>query len=190
MFRDLRVLVVHPRDRDGESLLRGLQRLGCQAEHRWPAPERMPEAMDVIICLVGKETQGLVETLVDNPHVAVIGVADSAHPDTLSLLADMGPQAVVNRPVEAGAVAIGLLVACNNARYQRRLVGKVAKLDETLRSMRKVERAKAILMERRRIDESAAYAFLRDQAMRRRVPIGVVASVVVDANEVLPDGLI
>jgi AmiR/NasT family two-component response regulator len=42
-------------------------------------------------------------------------------------------------------------------------------------------------MEQRQIDESEAYAYLREQAMKKRVPIGVVASVVVDTSDVLSD---
>jgi AmiR/NasT family two-component response regulator len=42
-------------------------------------------------------------------------------------------------------------------------------------------------METHRLDESAAYAYLREQAMRKRVPIGVVAGVVVASKEMLSD---
>jgi AmiR/NasT family two-component response regulator len=42
-------------------------------------------------------------------------------------------------------------------------------------------------MAQRRIDEPQAFAFLRELAMRRRVPIGVVATLVVESNEVLSD---
>jgi AmiR/NasT family two-component response regulator len=80
---------------------------------------------------------------------------------------------------------INLIAARANLRYQRRLLSKVAKLEETLRSFRRVELAKNILMETRKINEPAAYAYLREQAMRRRVSIGAVASVVIDSNSVL-----
>ena len=43
-------------------------------------------------------------------------------------------------------------------------------------------------MELRKIDEAEAYAYLRDQAMKKRLPIGVIASVVVDLDDVLPRG--
>jgi AmiR/NasT family two-component response regulator len=53
--------------------------------------------------------------------------------------------------------------------------------------VRKVDQAKAILMAQRHIDEPQAFAFLRELAMRRRVPIGLVASLVVESNEVLSE---
>jgi hypothetical protein len=49
------------------------------------------------------------------------------------------------------------------------------------------EQAKAILMRQRAIGEPEAYSFLREQAMRRRVPVGVIASAVVELNEVLSE---
>ncbi|MCA1397960.1 ANTAR domain-containing protein, partial [Bradyrhizobium sp. BRP56] len=44
----------------------------------------------------------------------------------------------------------------------------IEKLDDNLRSMRTVERAKAILMATRQMPETEAYGFIRRQAMERR----------------------
>ena len=46
-------------------------------------------------------------------------------------------------------------------------------------------KAKAILMRTRQIEEPDAYEYLRSQAMKKRVPITVVAAAVIDAHEVL-----
>ena len=48
-----------------------------------------------------------------------------------------------------------------------------------------MERAKLILMKARNIDESEAYSYLRDQAMRKRISIGSVASLVVESSNIL-----
>jgi AmiR/NasT family two-component response regulator len=42
-------------------------------------------------------------------------------------------------------------------------------------------------MERRRISEPEVYNYLREQAMRRRVPLGTAANLVVESNEILRD---
>ena len=42
-------------------------------------------------------------------------------------------------------------------------------------------------MNQRAIGEPEAYNFLREQAMRRRVPVGVIASAVVELSEVLAE---
>ncbi len=186
-LRSLRILVVHPRDRDGDALIRHLQRFGARPTHVWPPPERADPGTELLFCLVDRELRTLVASLIDAADVTVIGIADPTNPHTLQLLADLNPQGVLARPIEPGAVLSCIAVAQSNARFQRRLRTKIAKLEERLRTIRKVDQAKAILMERRRIDEPRAFAFLREQAMRRRVPIGVVASLVVESNEVLSE---
>jgi AmiR/NasT family two-component response regulator len=78
-----------------------------------------------------------------------------------------------------------LVLARTRFSYEQRLRGRIDKLDETLRAIRSVERAKAILMSQQRIDEEAAYHFMRRQAMARRVSITAVAAAIVDAHEIL-----
>ena len=50
-----------------------------------------------------------------------------------------------------------------------------------------IDRAKAILMKRRRIDEPAAYALLRGQAMRTNRRIGEIAEAIVTTDALLGD---
>ncbi len=178
-------MVAHPRDHDGELLFRHLQRLGCSVEFRWPpATPEGPDA-EVLFCAVDEPARRLLEFYSSRSTTAVVGIADPRNPGTLRLLSDLAPHAVLNKPFEPATITSNLIVARRTLSYQRRLLTKVAKLEETLRSFRRVELAKSILMERRSIDEPAAYAYLREQAMRRRVPIGAVATVVIDAENVL-----
>jgi AmiR/NasT family two-component response regulator len=134
---------------------------------------------------VKPETRQLASSVVDEPNAAMVAVVEQDDPGILQLLADFTPQAVIHAPFNGPALLTNILVARNNSRYQRRLQSKISKLEETLRSVRKVERAKSILMALRKIDEAEAYAYLRDQAMKKRLPIGAIASVVVDSNEML-----
>ena len=50
-----------------------------------------------------------------------------------------------------------------------------------------VDRAKAILMKRRAIDEPAAYALLRGQAMRTNRRIAEIAEAIVTSDALLGD---
>jgi two-component system, response regulator PdtaR len=184
-FRKLHVVVAHPRDRDGDVLMRYLQSLGCHVEHLWPPVERLEGDCDLFFGLIDAQTRQLLVSVAGSVTTAIVGVVDSTSAGALQLLRDIGPQAVLHKPFDPPAILANVVVARSNARYQKRLLGKIAKLEETLRSVRKVERAKAILMETHRLDESAAYAYLREQAMRKRVPIGVVAGAVVDSQEML-----
>jgi len=185
-FRQLHVVIAHPRDHDGELLIRHLQRLGCRVESVWPPERSLAAEVDVLFCLVDPAARALLDAATAQAGPAVVGIIDPRQAASLRLLHEATPHAVINRPFDPATLIPNLVVARNNQRYQRRQLGKVAKLEETLRSYRKVEQAKVILMERRKIGEPEAYTFLREQAMRRRVPISVIAAVVVDSNEVLP----
>jgi AmiR/NasT family two-component response regulator len=186
-LRALCIWVVHPRDRDGDTLIRHLQRLGAQPHHLWPPPGRVDTKVELLFCLVDRETRPLAASMIETAEVTVIGIADPASPHTLQLLSDLSPQGLMTRPIDPVAILSTVAVARINASFQRRLKTKIGKLEERLRTVRKVDQAKAILMETRHIDEPQAFAFLRDLAMRRRVPIGVVASLVVESNEVLSE---
>ena len=184
-WRDLRVFVAHPHDHCAAALLRCLRRLDWRISHAWPPPESLAEPADLLFCAMDRQVLPLMSSLSGEAQPAIIGVVAGDDADLAKLLATVAPHAILQRPFEDSAVVAGIIVARANFGYQRRLLARVAKLEETLRSMRKVERAKAILMETRHLDESAAYALLRKQAMSKRVPIGVVASVVIDSNELL-----
>jgi AmiR/NasT family two-component response regulator len=186
-LRGMRIWVVLPRDRDGDALIHHLQRLGAQPRHVWPPLERHDPQLELLFCLVDHETRGLAAALIDVADLTVIGVTDPANPHTLQLLSKLNPHGILVRPIDPGAVLSCIAVARSNVGFQRRLRTKIAKLEERLRTVRKVDQAKAILMAQRRIDEPQAFAFLRELAMRRRVPIGVVATLVVESNEVLSD---
>lgn len=188
-FRGIHVTVAHPRDHDGELLFRYLQRLGCVVEFMWPPAETAERTIEVLFCAVDAQARRLLEVYSSRSATAVVGISDPRNPATLRLLKDLTPHAVLNKPFEPPAILTNLVTARSNLRYQRRLLTKVAKLEETLRSFRRVELAKNILMESRRIDEPSAYAYLRAQAMRRRVSIGAVAAVVIDSKSVLSPGI-
>ena len=184
-WRDLRVFIAHPYDYHGSALLRCLRRHDCRITQAWPAPEHLTEPADVLFCAMDRQVLPLVSSLLGQPRPAVIGVLAGDGADQAKLIASVGPHAILPKPFEDGAVVASLIAARANFGYQQRLLARISKLEETLRSMRKVERAKAILMEKRHLDESAAYELLRKQAMSKRVSIGLVASAIIDSNELL-----
>ncbi|MDP9137336.1 MAG: ANTAR domain-containing protein [Pseudomonadota bacterium] len=186
-FHELRVVVSHPRDGEGELLIRCLQRLGSTVEWMWPPADALDRQVDLLICLFDSAARTLLETTTSVVGPAVLGIVDPERAEGLRLVSEVTPHAVMVRPITQAAIVPNIVLARNTAKYQLRQLGKIAKLEETLRSYRKVEQAKAILMQQRAIGEPEAYNFLREQAMRRRVPVGVIASAVVDLNEVLSE---
>ena len=184
-LRQLRVLVVHPRDQDGEIIIRHLQRIGCQVEGMWPPPVKLPERIDVVYYLIDDQTRRSLPWFADPSPAAIVAVVEYETPDALGLLSDCSPQAVVSKPADPFAILTSLIVARRIFRYEDRLHTKLRKLEETIRSVRTVEKAKSILMESKNIEEKEAYEYIRKHAMNRRMPIGKVASAIIDASDIL-----
>jgi AmiR/NasT family two-component response regulator len=183
-LRDARVLVLHPRDRDGDDLVRQLKRIGCQVQWMWPPPQSLPQPLDAVFFLLADAQSPLPPRIID-PAPALIAIMDYEDPTNLKALIDTTAQGVLLRPIRAVGVLSSLVLALSLRGYEKRLLGKVAKLEETLRTRRDIEKATRILMALRRIGEAEAYQFLRRQATAKRVPIGVIAQSVIHASDLL-----
>lgn len=72
------------------------------------------------------------------------------------------PDAVLHRPFTGQAVLLSLIMAHAQFTYGSRLRQKIAKLDETMRTIRNVERAKAILMANRALREGGRLSVHQD----------------------------
>lgn len=184
-FGDLDVAVVTAPDEAGKELVREIGRTRARVRHIWPVPELVPSAHDLIFCDLLDDLPRRLPWLPGEPETALVLIVDSQKPVDLDLLHNCAPHAVIYRPATATAVLSSLLVGRSHFLYERRLRGRIAKLDDNLRTMRSVERAKAILMRSRKVSEEEAYHYLRCQAMERRVTIGALANAIVDSQDLL-----
>ncbi len=182
---DLDIAVITRRDGGGELLVRELQRTRARVRHIWPAPDIIPTTFDVVYCDLLDDLPQRLPWLPGEPEAALIVILAAGQSLDLGLLRNCASHAVVQQPAPDQAVLASLLVGHGHFLYERRLRGRIDKLDENLRTMRSVERAKAILMQTRKISEEEAYHYLRRQAMERRVTIGVLANVIVDSQDLL-----
>src|SRR6478672_800870 len=117
-LRNTRIAVIHPRDRDGEELIRHLQRIGCQVQGVWPPPHQLPQATDAVFFFLDREQQTAMPW-----RSAEGGPA----------LLDSNAHAVLIRPIRPVGVLSNLVMALSMRGYESRLTAKVAKLEETLR---------------------------------------------------------
>ena len=143
----------------------------------------------MIICLPGRHS-----SLVDNlptrleclpglPQFALIIIVSSVSSVDLKVLENCAPHGAIHLPVTQQAVLSSLVVARSHFLYEQRLRKRIQQLDDNLISVRNIERAKIVLMERMNLTEDKAYQHMRRQAMERRVTIGSIASAIVDAQE-------
>ena len=99
------------------------------------------------------------------------------------MLENCAPHGTIHLPVTEQAVVSSLVVARSHFLYENRLRKRIQQLDDNLISVRNIERAKILLMERMSLSENEAYQHMRRQAMERRITIGSIASAIVDAQE-------
>ncbi|QPF87274.1 ANTAR domain-containing protein [Bradyrhizobium genosp. L] len=182
---DLSAVVVAPVDDQTGMLLRELQRFRMRVRQVWPMPESVPADADVVYCEYSPDLARRLPWIPGDARsalVVILPVTEAIHADALC---NATPNAILPRPFTPNAVLSSLVLARSQYGYERRLRSKIEKLDDNLRSMRTVERAKAILMATRQMPETEAYGFIRRQAMDRRVSASAVAAAIVDSFELL-----
>jgi len=182
---DLSAVVVAPVDDQTSLLLRELQRFRMRVRQVWPMPESVPGDADVVYCEYCGDLARRLPWIPGDARSALVVIVPQAEPIQAEALSHATPNAVLSRPFTSNAVLSSLVLARSQFGYEKRLRSKIEKLDENLRSMRTVERAKAILMATRQMPETEAYSFIRRQAMDRRVSASAVAAAIVDSFELL-----
>lgn len=184
-FADLSAVIVAPVDDQTGLLLRELQRFRMRVRQVWPLPESVPGDADVVYCEYSPDLARRLPWIPGDARSALVVIVPQVEAIRPESLTHATPNAVLARPFTTNAVLSSLVLARSQFGYERRLRSKIEKLDENLRSMRTVERAKTILMATRQMQETEAYRFIRQQAMDRRVSASVVAAVIVDSFELL-----
>ena len=182
---DLSAVVVAPVDDQIGMLLRELQRFRMRVRQVWPMPESVPADADLVYCEYSPDLARRLPWIPGDARSALVVILPATEAVHADALCHATPNAVLPRPFTPNAVLSSLVLARSQFGYERRLRSKIEKLDDNLRSMRTVERAKAILMATRQMPETEAYGFIRRQAMDRRVSASAVAAAIVDSFELL-----
>ena len=184
-LRGARVLVVHPRDAEGEALIDQLKRIGCNVRGVWPPPATIPQDIDTVFQFVdGAEDTAFPAT--SNEHApTLVAIVDYENPTILKQLLDSNAHGVVNKPIRSFGILSSLVLARSLRGYTRRLEGKVAKLEETLKARRDVDKAVKILVGLKKIGEFEAYELIRQQATQKRLTMAEIAASIINAQETL-----
>jgi two-component system, response regulator PdtaR len=183
-LRGARVLVVHPRDAQGDALIDQLKRIGCNVRGMWPPPSEMPRDVDTVFHVVeAAETPALTASATDDGPTFV-AIIDYENPTVLKRLLDSNAHGVVNKPIRPYGILSSLVLARSVHGYTRRLEGKVQKLEETLKARRDVDKAVKILVALKQIGETEAYELIRQQATQKRLSMAEIAATIVGAQEV------
>ncbi|APO77176.1 response regulator ANTAR domain-containing protein (plasmid) [Rhizobium etli 8C-3] len=182
---DLQIALIVELDADGAFLMRELQRLRYTVRHFWPVPAQIPENFDVVYCTLVEDLPRRIPWLPGEPATALVLVDKGRDALNLKLIHNCAAHGLIHFPATARSTISSLTMAREHFLYEQRLRGRIEKLDESLRTVRTVERAKSIVMQVKRVSEEEAFNHLRNQAMERRVTIGAVANAIIDSHELL-----
>lgn len=182
---ELNIAVMVERDDHGEFLIRELQRQRVTVRHIWPLPSQIPLQYDAIFCALSADLPQRIPWVPGEPSSALILVDDGKAPLNLKLIHNCAAHGLLHYPASSRVIQSVLMLAREHFQYERRLRGRIDKLDENLRTMRVVERAKVLLIRLKNLTEDEAYNFLRKQAMEKRVTIAAVATAVIDSHDLL-----
>jgi len=143
---------------------------------------------DALVVLTDTVTTPLLQQLrkihLQAPLPVVLLTADST-PDTIGKAIKAGVNAYVTACAEPSR--IGHLLEIARARYAE-IHAMRAELEATrtlLAERKRIERAKGILMKRRKLEENAAYHLLRKLAMDRNKRIGEIADQIIETADLL-----
>lgn len=184
-LRRTRVLVIHPDDADNTAIMAHLKRIGCQVESMWPAPDSLPEHVDVALFLVDRiHEKGALSWMANSDSIARIGIIAFETPDILAELERLNVHGVLSKPIRIFGILAALATAIGLSRHENRLKQRIKSLDDTLKARRQIEKAVAILIESRGISEEEAYRKLRERSMSTKEPMIAIAAAIIAASEV------
>jgi len=185
---ELKVVVVHPPDDEGDALASHLRRVGCMVNLVWPLPSALASNADVLFLLVEGEARHATEVLLKSlpkPEPTVIAIVNYEDPTTLQLVLESGAFAIVQKPIKPFGLLASLVSARSMWTERQNLLKENRKLRRKITSDQAMSRAKTILMASKGISEVEAYQAIRAQAMSKRLSMEQVASSIINMESLL-----
>ena len=185
-LRNLRIMVFHPRDSDGELLTQQLQRIGCQTVTMWPPLDELTETVDVAFCAVRPDQMAdALAWMGPEPPIPIVALINYENPTVIEAALSMGAMSVMMTPVRSSDILSSLVTAKYQYKERRELRRQVGRLERKLLGVNQISQAKAILARTHNVSDEHAYRIMREQAMKKRVATEEIARAIINANDVL-----
>ncbi|CCB66784.1 conserved protein of unknown function [Hyphomicrobium sp. MC1] len=184
-LHELRVIVETEVEDQLDLLMRELKKLRMDVRLVNRHAGTLPTDAEIIFCDYSPNLERRLPWSIGEATAALVIMLPQTEPFSSAMLEAVTPDAVLARPFTANAVKASVIMGLSQFRYERRLRSKAAKLEENLRAMRAIERAKTIVMNMRSVSSEEAYQYIRSQAMARRVPVSNIAEAIVSSYGLL-----
>lgn len=109
----------------------------------------------------------------------VILLTAYSDPELVREAKDIGVMAYLTKPFRQNEIAPAIELAARNFLKISNLSDRVEKLKRELETRKQVERAKGLLMERKKMTESGAYQHMRTLSMRKSISMKRVAEAII-----------
>ncbi len=189
----LRILVIDEDAQRGATLAAVLRVTGYQVTEQAGDHRHLPNLVrdaepDVVLINLTSPDRDTLEQLTlmrdESPRPVVMFAQDDAE-HTIASAVRAGVSAYIVDGLATGRVKPIIDVAVAHFRQHQAVRDELEKTKATLDERKHVDRAKALLMRQRGLNEPDAYALLRKLAMDRKQRIGVLAKSLIDAAALL-----
>lgn len=187
-LKGLRVEVIHPPDRERQSLIEHLRRIGCSCETTWPIPADIKPGTAIVLVSIEQENRDRILKLfkpVEPADPAVLAIVSFEDPSTLQVVLECGAVAVIERPIRPFGLLTNLTIARALWLERQSATKRILKLERKLAGNSRILKAKSVLMETQGLSEQEAYESIRRQAMSKRVSMDDIAAAIINAHELL-----
>jgi len=194
MASKLRVLVIDDQPQRYEAIARAIEAAGDQVVARVEdtslelhsiVQSVQPDVVIIDIDSPGRDMLEDMRRISHEQHRPIVMFVDEAEPDSIRRAIQAGVAAYVVKGAAPERVRSVLDVAIARFHEDKALRDQLAEARSSLEERKLIERAKGILMQRRRLSEPEAYQLLRKTAMDRSLRIADVARRLVDAADLI-----
>ena len=188
-FSGLRAAVLHRSDWGIEPLMPQLELLGLSVVRLWAPLDLDAIATDLVIVDADQGFSGLLPWAAGAAPIPVVALIGSEAPGRIAWAMEQGAGALITKPVTASAVYPALVMAAAVHAERQAVKARIDLLEERLRLRPLVHGAIRAVMAAQTIDEDAAYGWLRNTAMRRRMTIEHVAADIIAGRDPLSEAI-
>jgi AmiR/NasT family two-component response regulator len=183
-FTGWKAVILAEEDGNVDRLRRQLALLGFSSSVQWlPLPSA--DLPDLVIVDADRGWDELLPWPTQRPARPVVALLGSEAPGRIAWAIGCGASAIIPKPVTSASIYPALVLSVSSHEQRKEEEARIAHLEERLRLRPVVFSAIERLRVDKCIDEEAAYALLRDHAMRQRMPIERLAALFIGGADVM-----
>lgn len=184
----LSALILHPDNFQAHEIIKQLERIGCNTQHEWPLPSNVDKNFDVIFLYITDNNPSLsLPKFILNKTIkpTLIAIIDYENPTMLELACEFGVHSIITSPLKPFGLLSTLVVARKLWHQEKDFKRRINKLENKVNDLRYIEKAVSILERNNEINREEAYAFIRKQAMNRRLTTEDIAKEIINADKAI-----